>query len=439
MYILCEKKNTLSYFDFFVLLIVLFLFLVALAIYSFDAESNCLYVFGIVTNILWISFYRKNPPIFIMFTFFFLYSYVPKYFFLDGIYISAWDAYQTARELNQVVFLNLTFLSSLGYGLIKVKHSEPIDVSFFIFHSHLVFFIFLCGMLICLMFGIKGESILVAGYGQNEMAKTTLHEYFISSLIVALFFMPKKEIYSYFVVFLSVFFVIKTFLYGGRIEVIQCLLVLGYFFYRFLNDFKQSHVIYAVLGGVFVMNMAGSLRGYLHAINITADGGGIMQTFLSVDSIKLQGYVSNNQGDVIQASARIIGMVNDGIIDFSFRIISFFSYLFNLFLSFSEYKHLQDLSRYKADLIGSGGGGLISAYFYVWLGYIGVVIAGFIVAKFVSLVYTTNNQFSYIYGFSVLVMFPRWFAYGPITFIKFCFITMLVAIFSKKIILFFSR
>ena len=65
-----------------------------------------------------------------------------------------------------------------------------------------------------------------------------------------------------------------------------------------------------------------------------------------------------------------------------------------------------------------GGGGLISAFFYVFLGHIGVIFIGYVIAKILSIGVRSKNTFKNLFFILAYTTMPRWFAYYPITLFK---------------------
>ncbi|MBW8327115.1 MAG: hypothetical protein K0M50_20290 [Prolixibacteraceae bacterium] len=127
-----------------------------------------------------------------------------------------------------------------------------------------------------------------------------------------------------------------------------------------------------------------------------------------------------NQGDVAHASARMIGLIDIGILDFENRISSLFYYIISIFTKGYTFSDLGSLALYKKEIYQSGGGGLMPVYFFVWLSYWGVILAGYIVSKIVNIFITSNNSYLLLYAALVISTYPRWLAYDPITMFKLC-------------------
>jgi hypothetical protein len=141
---------------------------------------------------------------------------------------------------------------------------------------------------------------------------------------------------------------------------------------------------------------------------------------------------------VLQSSARIIGLIQEGFLGITQRSLSFISFVFSATIPPSLIQDYANLATYKQDIYRSGGGGLIAVYFYAWMGYAGPIFAGGFIGYFIKKAYTSDNIFLKLYGTTILFTFPRWFAYNPIFLSKFCFFSLiaysLYLIFYKAIL-----
>ncbi|WP_318435581.1 hypothetical protein [Photobacterium leiognathi] len=269
------------------------------------------------------------------------------------------------------------------------------------------------------IYGLSGSTILYSSYGSGEINKSPMFEYSIIFFLIAMMMSNQEKKKKLIILLFLLFFSIKSFLYGGRIEVIQIALVYAYVERNLLlkeNVFK----IFIVLGMSFlIFKFVGELR----------TNPEMVRKIISLDFSDDIHYTNNNKilstnaSDVTQATTRMIGMVDDGEITLSYSIKSFFSYIFNLPLILNtELSSYQNLAAYKKNIYNSGGGGLIVGYFYVWMGIIGPIFIGLFIGCITRWLYQMNNIYLNIYSLFVMVSFPRWFAYGPVILVKFCLV-----------------
>jgi hypothetical protein len=278
---------------------------------------------------------------------------------------------------------------------------------------------------------MSGETILTVGYGQSENTKSPLFEYGIVFYILSLFYSSGTRIQVFISLLSLMFFSFKAVLFGGRIEAIQCIIAFMYFRTDFFRTWSLKKLYLLIFSAFIVMIVIGRIRANPMLILDIMNDPLVIFNFSPVST---SGIVSSNYGDVQHASARMVGLVDIGVWDLEFRIKSFLSYLFNLFLFGTELKNNANLAAMDQSVYGAGGGGLISAQFYVWLGWLGPIVAGSFLGVMIKkgLRAGCNIKFT-IYGFCLLITFPRWYAYGPLFLVKFCLIALLFYMFFQLI------
>ena len=212
-------------------------------------------------------------------------------------------------------------------------------------------------------------------------------------------------------------YVFKTLLFGGRIEVVEISLVV--LFIDIIPKYKISaSKIIIILFLLFYVNL---IISNIRSNPLSLLNGEYIELLNPFDSNN--DFESSTQGDVIQSSGRLIGILNTNSTDYFFRTSSFLNYLSSPFFISSLFNSTSNLAKYKQDTFQSGGGGLISIYFYFWLSYLGPIFIGIILAIFIN--FSTYNIYFLLYSFTLFITFPRWVAYNPIFLLKFCLFTIL--------------
>lgn len=414
------QTNALKYYALSSLLLILLS-----GFFLMDPASESIAILALSLNLVFVIRFRKALPVFLLFAFFSLYSYVAIKANSLGVRVSAWTYYNTKEYINNVLLLNSLFIYSFGNLLNAKVVATKMNLDAYGFKSHYVFWPLLAVGLLMIQFGIKGDTILDSGkYGGGSVQRSTMHEYFILVYFVLLMVAPKTKLTGVALFLVLIIFIAKTILYGGRIEALQIFVL--YIYYRWIFDRKENRVLvygFALFGyyvsSVFTKirdNSLPLLRGdYMHYLNPTR----------SADAVK-RDYMMNNEGDVLQSSARFLGFIHDGILDAGTRILSFFYMLLSVFIPSSLMPDYANLGQYRKDLAGSGGGGLVAVYFYTWLGYAGPFLIGAFLAYFINKGYSSRQLGFKIYAAILLVMFPRWYAYTPLLIFKFCFLTVVV-------------
>ena len=316
---------------------------------------------------------------------------------------------------------HLLFLFFLGNSISSQYYKIDFDLKQLI-KPDIYVFICLCLLgVILIVFGISGENIFMSGtYANAEVVqKSTLHEYFILVFLFLIAYAPQGTLYRTVIHLFFFFFTTKTLLFGGRVEVLQIFLLFFYIRYVFHNKVKLKLVIFIIVLGIYFSGLVSNIRA--NPLSLLGNN-----FFDLVNPIKIlfnqpeNLIISSTEGDVIQSSARIVGLVQTNEISLPQRIISLFNYLMSPIALPSLLPDPNNLATYKQELFHSGGGGLISTFFFVWLGYFGPIIIAIIISFFIRKFYLFKNKFYIIYGICLLSMFPRWFSYNPIFLVKFC-------------------
>lgn len=349
-----------------------------------------------------------------VFVFFLFYALQFGSYFFSGYYLSYWEGFQEPDIFNKVSILNMLFIS--GVGLLNLNNRRNVTkFTEVIEKNYPAFYICILVGILFSIFGINTSSV------SFEVNKNPMYEYTVIFIFLAYVFSGNKKVMLITVNFFVAYYSIKGFIFGGRIESIQSILILFYFNFNFAKDLSKKKYYLGVVFFSFILYVIGRVR---HNWNLIYEV--ILEPSIIFAAQKNAGVVSNNFGDVIVSSARMIGLVDSGYWDFLFRIESFLSYFFNVFLFGSEFKGYANLAGKDQSIYGAGGGGLISSYFYVWGSFLLVVVASFIIGKLISNFFTSNNKCMQIYGFLTLVTFPRWYAYSPINLVKLIIIAIII-------------
>lgn len=410
------------------------LFIIGLLFYFLNFINFFSIVITILNGIFIIKFIKKIP-ILLLFIFIFFYTRTFNYYFVDSITISYWSDFQTFDVLKRVLLSHALFIFFLGNSINSLNQKYSFDFRNYFRPNKILFYFFLLISILTLIFGIQGESLLNgATYASQEStSKSTLHEYFILFFFFLIVFSSNIKFEKYIIFIMMILYIFKTILYGGRIEVVEIGLLWFYIFYYYLNKVKIRTVLFVLLFGVYISNVVNNIRTNPIDFISGIDTFSFFDPTSSFDSKSKYEILSTNEGDVIQSSARIIGLIDVNELSIPRRIISGVLYLLSPFLPTSILPEFANLSVYKQEVYRSGGGGLISTYFFSWLSYIGPILIGIILAFIINQFYSNNSIYNYVYCTIIFVMFPRWFAYNPIMLVKFCFYAIIIIFFIIKI------
>ena len=405
--------------DFFFILVTSLLSLFGLIFYFFNYQY-VLAIILVIINIFFLIKFLNKVPIFILFFYILLHSKIFVLFYFWNFSISFWPSFQNIDEMGPVMISLLLFILILG----NVISSKKISENFYSFKitkpNFLVFCVLSIILILILLFGIKGDNLFLSGGYNNfgNFQKSTLHEYFILIFLFFIIFAPKAKVYKFIIQLFLLLYTFKTLLYGGRIEVVQIFLLFFYLFYLFKYRIKTIYVLCFLFFGIYFSIVFSKIRSN-PGIILTKN---YLTVFNPKEVFKIDvnnPVLSSTEGDVVQSSARIVGLINTNELTISNRFVSFVSFLVSPIIPSSYLSDLSNLSTYKQNVVQSGGGALISTFFYSWLGYIGPIIAGLFIGIFINMFFNLYSNSTYIYGICLLIMFPRWFSYNPIFLVKF--------------------
>lgn len=405
------------------------LLLVAIVIYLSSTSSPILWIAPAFFILFCIVNFSNTPPISLFFLYLIPFAIAPYHFFIRNLNISYWDNFQTSEFLNQVILCNLIFLFFLVIPLLKIKRGDAPSSLSLIKTSQIAFATSFLFCILILIYGIRGDSVLTTVYGQGDVQKSALHEYFLIPFLGLMISRNHdSKMQNCIILLILLAYILKTVLYGGRIEVVQIGLLYAYLAFSFFKDTPTYKLHIYVFSGFLAFTALGLWRS--HALeNVTglSLAGFFEQVFFN-DQEAAQGYISTNAGDIYHASMRMLGLIETGYLNISMRIESFLFFLFGVAVPSGLNPDHAILSQYMKDKYSVGGGGLIGTYFYVWLGWLGPVVAGLFAGYSIRYLYYGNSFYIKIYSILILVSFPRWYSYSPINFTKFCLVGMLFVI-----------
>jgi hypothetical protein len=402
-----------------------------------EPESKVISALGLVLCLLYTIKFRKSMIALFPFLFFASYNYAAVQFFYQGIEIAYFKGFGDALSVNKIVVINSVFIFTLGNTISSYWVTRKMDLDAKAYKSKYMFWLLFAVGVLMIQFGIQGQNMLVSGgYGAGA-TKTSMHEYFILVYFLILLVKPRGNIvYTIAVWGIYLVYCVKTLLFGGRVEIMEISILLLAYYWLLPKKENRVLLILLILFAFYVSNIISHVRtnpvrflkgDYISYFNP------FYETPRNNKSVKRA--LGNNQGDVLQSSGRMLALVEDGIMDNGTRIKSFFSMLGSIVLPTSALPVYTNLAAFhQVSPYRSGGGGLVSVYFYVWMGYLGPVLIGLFLGSFINKGFKPGVNFAFrIYAVILLIMYPRWFAYGPIIIFKFCFLTAMMYVVTQYI------
>lgn len=373
---------------------------------GFFEVGKQLLIMAILTNIFVIWEMRRIQPAVLMGAFFLSYIlYLIPYYYNDYI-ISAHVQYYKRELYDQVLGIHLLFLSSfllflktnLNENYLKLKDLlKP--------RNNVVIFSFLYLIMLVIIFSIKGSSVIGGSYStyiDNLEGQGGGIEYFYIFFVIAFFFTTKPILRNSLLI-LVIYYCFITITRGYRIQFVQMIILAFVLFFD--GKFKTLYMMIFAFLGFIVSEIVGLLKMM---------GSVSFEDMLALFEKSETGIIINNQTDVFYSSVVFLGLIKDGVLSFGVRIWSAIGFVWNWFAPSSFVWKEARLPLFAHEYTTLGGGGLISAYFYVWFGYLGPPLIGYVLAMLFNKTYSSEVKQNFkIVLILVLSLYPRWFAYDP--------------------------
>lgn len=375
----------------------------------------------LIINVVLLYKFKNKLPIFILFFYILLHTKIFIYKIIFNVQISFWDNSSDNKNIGTVLYSHLIFVFILG-SVIKSKNAIfTIKNSFLNFKNKYIYWFIYAILIYIIIYGITGDTIIVTGSYSNsgDSQKSTLHEYFLLFYISLLCFSSNTRLSNFAQFIIMLIYIFKTLIYGGRIEVVQICLIYTLFVYILPGKISLKYIIMFLILGIYFSSIVSVFRN--NPTVLFSSNFAEMFNPAKILEIPNKGdVISSTEGDVVQSSMRIMDLINTNTITQNERVISLFCFLISPILPQSLMPEVSNLSTYKQDYYTSGGGGLISTYFYTWLWFFGPFIIAILIGISLNKFFEFKSTSFIIYGIALLATFPRWFSYNPIFLVKLC-------------------
>ncbi len=410
--------------------LALIILLLSIFTFFYSFPILILSILLLTLQILLVFEYRKFKPFSLLLLFVLPYTLVAFFHFIDSsfpLHLGSRNDFDLERLYIGTFVILCLFWSS--FSLILPRINKPIVLNnFLIFKDKpFIFYFLLLLQIIILVFGRSGNTIFESGgYGSSDMhtsnlGGTAIFEYFIVFYPVSYVFSGKNKFRVFLLILLAMFYSLKAILFGGRVEFLQCILLI------FILHFDNPNTsLFRILVISFIPLVFFILFGFIRSAPDS-----IFDVFAIVkENIQFAGYTFfGNQIDVYYSSTRLLGLIDINLISIIDR---FEIFLYNIFAIISPYSLLPEkanLALYLQGDFSAGGGGLLPIFFYVYLSYFGVILVGLIMGYLFYRAIKMNNkvsQFWVIYLIMILSTYPRWYAYSSNVIYKFCIYSLVI-------------
>lgn len=425
------KKNTIR-----VIIFTVFIILACVAS-MFPIISPAILAIAIGMNIAIIYRVRKSQVMYICYFYILTYLLYLIPYFLFGLRISYYSKYQNMNIFSKALIVHSIFIAInfLFIKTIKNTSNKSISSKLVIRDNKWFFIIGLIALVLIIILGKSGDFIFSSGgygvaYLNNNFKGLAINEYFLAVLLITYVYSGSGNKSKILLMAVSAVYALKNLALGGRVETLQlCIL---WFCLLWDNKFKNRIILLLGVIGYSAMSFYGMIRDNVTNMNFNS-------VFNFKEKYEAIGYIVSNQGEVFYTSSAFIGMIKDDTVGMLTRLKAFVGFIMRIFLptrfTFPEGK----TSDYLYNINKFGGGGLISVYFYFWLGILGTILISFFVVAIINNTYRSRNNYFILYSIMFFTTLPRWFAYDPISMVKLSLYALIIYLVSRYIDKFFKR
>lgn len=280
-----------------------------------------------------------------------------------------------------------------------------------------LYMFFLVLILVIIVFGIDRS------YSANyKVSINPLYEYGVIIFLFAFYTSGSSQIKKFFLVLLSLIYILQDYYYGGRISSLQLMiLTINLYFIQYLNTRK----ILSLAGvGLLVNNIVAFLR---NTNNSSAD----FKIIFFVKKIISNYFVFDTSVYSYYASATHIATLEYFYLTREQRLSSFFNFVKAIFIGSKN--DSGNLTRFiSSNYYLNLGGGFFPSYFYFWFGWSGVILSATLIAlllnKLSEATYENekNKDIKKIVLLISLTYMPRWLIYNPLMLFRPIFFSVLI-------------
>lgn len=393
-----------------ILVDVLFLLILALLFFSVFVFPNeigkVLVLFALISNLQQIFRFRDFDYIvvFLIFSLLYWFFMVPYYYY--GIPYHYLTVYQTPELTNSIIILQLFLLRVMFFGIDAKKLNVPRSLikprrNSIIFISLVILLFVFAGII------VKTTPIaILSGEYSIETQSSLFLEYVLIPLIGAYLYADTKGKRFVFLL-IAVVFLLLPLLYGKRLAFLMVALLIFNLF--FSGKFKLKSIIVVIFLLYILLRFIALFR--------VGMSGRIDWSFL-IFAVSESGIMSNNHGGVMVSSVTYLGLIEEGIYDWVFRLKSLLGTIIGTFIpssmNFEEaYVNLYTM-KYTAMIPGNGG--FTAIYLYLWGGVVVVVLGGLLFNRLLR--NPRQSRLIAIYFIFMMATFPRWYSYNMFILLK---------------------
>lgn len=394
------------------------IFMLIMVIWSTVLQSGLLLsTVLILANLSLMYKVRKNQSLLLVMVFMLMYSIPFLIHYLLGYDLSGYVYMNKEEYIFLVLLMHTIFYLTVNVVTDKREfQTSHISINLKQRCSKYVYYFGVAGCFFCLIFGLRGANVLSRGgytmAGSSGMG--ALYEYCPIFYVIAYFFCGDIKFRKIFLQIIFILYAGKCLLYGGRVPVISMGILFFMLFYSGRYNTRTIMIGFVVL--YLGMAVYGDFRDDLHINSFS------MNRIYGIYDMGGENYfIGNNETDCIYAAICLVSSIKTGFVDLLYRAEAAVYFIIRFIVPSSMVNQDFNVIPYlQRNYTSIGGGGLVSAFWYFYFGWLGVVLAGMICGKVFSIIgniakYSSSSQ---IFALISLSLIPRWLTYSPEAMIK---------------------
>ncbi len=394
------------------------IFMLMLTIGSIVLQSGMLLSAVLIcSNLLLMHKVRKNQSLFLVVVFMLMYSMPFFVHYLFGYNLSGYKYMNKEEYIFLVLLMHTIFYLTVNMMTDKREfQSSRISINLKQRRSKYAYYFGVAGCFFCLVFGLRGANVLSRGgytmAGSSGMG--ALYEYCPIFYVIAYFFCGDIKFRKISLQLIFILYAGKCLLYGGRVPVISMGILFFMLFYS--GRYKTRTIMLGFVVLYIGMAVYGDFRDDLHINQFS-----LSRIYGIYDLGGKNSFIGNNETDCIYAAICLVSSVKTGFVDLLYRAKAAVYFIIRFIVPSSMINQDFNVIPYlQRNYTSIGGGGLVSAFWYFYFGWIGVILAGMICGKVFSIIgnikkYSSSSQ---IFALISLSLIPRWLTYSPEAMIK---------------------
>ena len=387
MYLL-KRKSTLILIMSVLIYMISILFILT---YPMTLNNNIfLSLITLIVSILFMVKVKKNIGLFIIGLLIAYVNYsifIGEFLFFETL-TTPFTSLKTIDNYGLAIKSVLIFIWTLFYF---IKDIQPLHITYR--YENLIFIVSVLFLVYILIFGI-----IRTPQESYQVAITPLYEYSKLVLIAGFVFSGNKKGLKIILSLLALLLSLQDIYYGGRITTIQIGLIVLFMMFHHQINYKNILLL-------FIVGLIG-----LEAVNIYRYNYDISQIDLSILSQIINKYLMFDTATFAFYSS-ITHIEVSSLLSLGERLSWFVEFM----LSMVELNTKNiDISLYISNnYYLNYGGGLITSWFYFWLGYLGIIFISLLTAFLIRYALKNTSLFHTLIFFVIVVTVPRWYLYSP--------------------------